>query len=67
MKEDRLHAGAELQAECTARLLVERHGADAFDFAARQVAILHLANRTSGANSWRAIAMEIELITRTSH
>ena len=47
-------------AERTARILVERHGSGAFDFAARQVAILDLADRAASADNWRAIAREVE-------
>ena len=47
-------------AERTAKILVERHGSGAFDFAARQVAILDLADRAASADNWRAIAREVE-------
>ena len=67
MKSMRVKTRADAAAERTASILVERHGAKAFDFAARQVALLHLADRTASADDWRAIAMEIERLTRTSH
>jgi hypothetical protein len=49
--------------ERTAQLLVDRFGDGAFDHAARQVAVLHLADRNGSADEWRAIAHEIERLT----
>jgi hypothetical protein len=53
--------------ERTAQVLVDRLGGGAFDHAARQVAILHLADRESSAEEWRRIAREIERLTGVSH
>jgi len=53
--------------ERTARILVDRLGGEAFDFAARQVAILDLANRKASGDEWRAIALEIEQLTGAPH
>lgn len=50
--------------ERTARILVDRLGDGAFDFAARRVATLHLADRKASTGEWRAIALEIERLAR---
>ena len=52
-------------AERTARILIDRHGTVAFDFAARQVATLILAGATASANIWRVIAHEVERLQAT--
>jgi hypothetical protein len=53
--------------ERTAQILVDRLGGGAFDHAARQVAVLHLADRRDRAEEWRAIAHEIERLTGVRH
>ena len=47
----------DISAERTAEFLLERHGASAFDLAARQIAMLYLAD--ANTQHWRAIAMAI--------
>jgi hypothetical protein len=54
----------DLGAERTARVLIDRHGSGAFDFAARQVALRYLADETASAANWRAIARAIEVLAR---
>lgn len=53
--------------ERTAQILVERLGGGAFDHAARQIAVLYLADRKDNADKWRAIAHEIERLTGVQH
>lgn len=61
-----MHPKTRAVAERTARILLERHGTGgAFDFAARQVALLVLADRAASADNWRAIALEIERLQST--
>jgi hypothetical protein len=50
-------------AERTAKILVERYGRSAFDFAARQVAIFDLADAGESVAEWKAVA---EAIARLS-
>jgi len=47
----------DISVERSAEFLVERYGSNAFDFAARQVALLHLAAKDT--RHWCAIAMAI--------
>jgi hypothetical protein len=50
-----------ISSERTAALLIKRHGGrKAFDFAARQVALLDLADAGRSVAEWKAIAMAIE-------
>jgi hypothetical protein len=52
--------------ERTARILIERYGARAFDFAARQLSILNLAGADASVDEWRAIATTIERLQALS-
>ena len=65
MNDDRGLSGADPGAERTAMILIERYGTGAFDFAARQVALRYLADATTSAENWRAIARAIEAVART--
>lgn len=47
-------------AERTAEILIERHGREAFNFAARQVATLNLADARASVTEWKAIAIAVE-------
>jgi hypothetical protein len=56
-----------LGAQRTAEILVERYGAQAFDFAARQAAVQNLAGAESSVQRWRDIARALEeLLSRRS-
>ena len=48
-----------VSSERTAQILIERYGQRAFDFAARQVASLNLADARTSLIEWRMIAMAI--------
>jgi hypothetical protein len=49
-----------LTSERTAAILIERHGVGAFDHAARQLAVLNLADKRDSVADWRAIATAIQ-------
>ena len=50
-------------AERIAKILVERYGRSAFDFAARQVAIFDLADAGESVAEWKAVAEAIERLS----
>jgi len=55
--QQRIHP--DLGAERSAEILVARYGPNAFDFAARQAAILDLASAAASVEHWRRIARAI--------
>lgn len=55
-----------ISAERTAAILVKRHGREAFDFAARQVALCDLADAGESVAEWKAIALAIERLQAKS-
>jgi hypothetical protein len=60
MPRNRVPLQPDIGAERTAEILIERMGAHAFDFAAKQAALLSLADDKRALAHWRAIARAIE-------